>query len=205
MGRTGPECPPAEVRATTVSEMTVTLRERNRLAAMDQVRTVAFDLMSTHGFDAVTVEQIAARSSVSPSTVYRYFGTKEALVLSASRPAHLVERLRETGEATWVEAFRQAVVDVWEADATAAVELSLIVANEPLLHAWERQLLDQRADIAAAFAAQRGKSGGAKDDTRAAAAVGVLIITLLRWHGDTGNKKSLDRLLAKALDAMRTD
>lgn len=172
---------------------------------MEQVRAVAFDLMSTHGFDSVTVEQIAARSSVSPSTVYRYFGTKEALVLSASRPAHLVERLRATTEATWIESFRRAAVEVWEADATAVVELSLIVANDPLLHAWERQLLDQRNDIAAAFAAQRGKSGGAKDDARAGAAVGVLTTTLLRWHGDSGNKKSLDRLLAKALDALRTD
>ncbi len=172
---------------------------------MDQVRAVAFDLMSTHGFDAVTVEQIAARSSVSPSTVYRYFGTKEALVLSASRPAHLVERLRETGETTWVDGFRRAAVDVWEADATAEVELGLITANDPLLHAWERQLLDQRTDIAAAFAAQRGKSGGAKDDARAAAAIGVLTATLLRWHADSENKKSLDRLLAKALDALRSD
>ncbi len=172
---------------------------------MDQVRAVAFELMSTHGFDAVTVEQIAARSTVSPSTVYRYFGTKEALVLSASRPTHLVERLRETGETTWADAFRRAAVEVWETDASSAVELGLIVANDPLLHAWERQLLDQRADIAAAFAAQRGKSGGAKDEARAAAAVGVLTATLLRWHGDPEKKKSLDRLLAKALDALGAD
>ncbi|MEP1122433.1 MAG: TetR/AcrR family transcriptional regulator [Ilumatobacter sp.] len=185
--------------------MTVTLRERNRQAAMEQVRAVAFDLMSTHGFDAVTVEQIAARSSVSPSTVYRYFGTKEALVLSSSRPAHLLERLRETGETTWADAFRRAAVDVWQADPTAAVELGLIVANDPLMHAWERQLLDQRTDIAAAFAARRGKSGGAKDDARAAAAIGVLTAALLRWHGDAASKKSLDRLLAKAFDALRTD
>ena len=71
---------PDRTTATTVAAMTVSLRDRNRRAAMDQVRRVAFDLMSVHGFSAVTVEQIAAQSSVSPSTVYRYFGTKEALV-----------------------------------------------------------------------------------------------------------------------------
>ena len=73
--------------------MAITLRERNRALAMENVRTTAFELMSANGFDSVTVEQIAAQSAVSPSTVYRYFGTKEALVLSAQRPAKLVERV----------------------------------------------------------------------------------------------------------------
>ena len=173
---------------------------------MGQVRSVAFDLMSTNGFDAVTVEQIAARSSVSPSTVYRYFGTKEALVLSASRPTQLVERLQsDDGLRTWVESFQRAVVKVWGTDDTAAIELGLILANEPLLHAWERQLLEQRAHIAAAFASQRGKSGGAKDEARAAASVAVLTTTLLRWHRDGGGKKTLDRLLEKAFGSVRAD
>lgn len=173
---------------------------------MDQVRSVAFELMSANGFDAVTVEQIAARSSVSPSTVYRYFGTKEALVLSASRPVQLVQRLRaDESVRSWVESFHRAAVKVWGTDDTAAVELGLIVANEPLLHAWERQLLDQRVEVAAAFAARRGKAGGAKDDARAATAVAVLTTTLLRWHRGGGGRKSLDRLLGKSFDAARTD
>lgn len=185
--------------------MTVTLRERNRLAAMEQVRSVAFAVMSTHGFDAVTVEQIADRSGISPSTVYRYFGTKEALVLSAARPARLVEQLRgDASGQTWTECFRRAAVAVWEEDDAAETEMGLIVANVALLHAWERQFLDHRADIATAFAHHRGKSGGAKDDTRAAASVAVLTTTLLRWHRE-GGAKPLDRLLAKAFDAVRLD
>jgi len=196
---------------------------------MDQVRSVAFDEMSERGFDAVTVEQIAARSSVSASTVYRYFGTKEALVLSASRPAQLVQLLRadvggrdddddddardgedgggggDGGGRTWAESFQRSAVEVWGNDKTATVELGLILDNDPLLDAWERQLLDQRSDIAAVFATRRGKSGGAKDETRAAAAIAVLTTTLLRWHRDGGGRKSLARLLAKSFDAVRTD
>ena len=186
--------------------MTISLRERNRLAAMDQVRAVAFDLMSANGFDEVTVEQIAARSSVSPSTVYRYFGTKEALVLSASRPARFVEHLRlDESERTWVESFKRAVVEVWGADADVGLELGLVTANEPLLHAWERQFLDQRTEIADVLAARRGKSAGAKDTARAAASVALLTTTLLRWHGDGDSKKPLERLLAKSFDAVRSD
>ncbi|MDG2233265.1 MAG: helix-turn-helix domain containing protein, partial [Ilumatobacter sp.] len=61
------------------------LRERNRQAAMGDVQRVAMRMMQASGFANVTVEEIAAMSGVSPSTVYRYFGTKEALVLWGDR------------------------------------------------------------------------------------------------------------------------
>lgn len=56
------------------------LRERKRLSAMRRIQGVALDLFEARGFDAVTVEQVADASDVSPSSVYRYFGTKEELV-----------------------------------------------------------------------------------------------------------------------------
>jgi AcrR family transcriptional regulator len=57
------------------------LRERKRLAAMRHVQEVALDLFDEQGYGAVTIEQIAATAEVSPSSIYRYFGTKENLVL----------------------------------------------------------------------------------------------------------------------------
>lgn len=57
------------------------LRERKRIAAMVRIQSAALDLFERRGFDAVTVEEIAESSEVSPSSVYRYFGTKERLVL----------------------------------------------------------------------------------------------------------------------------
>ena len=60
---------------------TGTLRERKRTAAMYRIQTTALDLFEGHGFDEVTVEQIAAASDVSASSIYRYFGTKEQIVL----------------------------------------------------------------------------------------------------------------------------
>lgn len=59
----------------------MTLRERKRLAAMHRIQTVALDLFDEHGFDRVTVEQIAESAEVSPSSVYRYFGSKERIVV----------------------------------------------------------------------------------------------------------------------------
>ena len=57
------------------------LRERKKAAAMHRIQSAALELFSTDGYDNVTIEQIADRADVSPSTVYRYFGTKEGLVL----------------------------------------------------------------------------------------------------------------------------
>ena len=57
------------------------LRERKRTAAMYRIQSVALDLFEARGFDAVTVEEVAEASDVSPSSVYRYFGTKEQLVV----------------------------------------------------------------------------------------------------------------------------
>ncbi len=65
----------------TETEPTGGLRERKRLAAMQRIQAVALALFEEHGFTAVTVERIADAADVSPSSVYRYFGTKEQIVL----------------------------------------------------------------------------------------------------------------------------
>ncbi|MFD8104435.1 TetR family transcriptional regulator [Nocardia fluminea] len=58
-----------------------TLRERTRAAMRNEVSEVAFRLFSEQGFDKTTVEQIAAEAGLSRTTFFRYFGTKEELVL----------------------------------------------------------------------------------------------------------------------------
>lgn len=172
---------------------------------MDSVRRTAVELMETHGFDSVTVEQIASKANVSPSTVYRYFGTKEALVLSTQRPAQFVERLAvDAHDLSWVDATCRAAVKVWGGDDSVGAELRLAVANEALLRAWEGQLLDQRDAIAEALAAGRGKKPGAKDAARAACVVATLRTALLRWHRD-GGAKPLRQALDKTFTAIRTD
>lgn len=59
--------------------MPLTLRQQNRLAAIERVIATALDLFEERGYPRVTVEEIAAAAGVSPRTFYRYFGTKEGL------------------------------------------------------------------------------------------------------------------------------
>ncbi|MGW7411205.1 TetR/AcrR family transcriptional regulator [Streptomyces sp. NPDC054863] len=58
------------------------LRERKKIKTRLQIRRATFRLVSTQGWDATTVEQIAAEADVSPSTVLRYFPVKEDIVLT---------------------------------------------------------------------------------------------------------------------------
>ena len=62
--------------------MATGLRERWRINAMRTIQERALDLFDERGFDAVTIEEIAAAAEVSPASVYRYFGTKEGLVVA---------------------------------------------------------------------------------------------------------------------------
>ncbi|WP_406108062.1 TetR/AcrR family transcriptional regulator [Micromonospora globbae] len=58
------------------------LRERWRLKTMRTIQERALDLFDERGFGAVTIEEIAAAAEVSPSSVYRIFGTKQGIVVT---------------------------------------------------------------------------------------------------------------------------
>jgi AcrR family transcriptional regulator len=57
-------------------------RDRKRLETRNGLAAVALELFTERGFDAVTVNDIADRADVDPSTFYRHFGSKEAVIFS---------------------------------------------------------------------------------------------------------------------------
>ena len=59
----------------------LSLTDRKRRAMMRRVQDEAFRRAFEVGYAATTVEAIAAAADVSPSTVYRAFGTKEGIFL----------------------------------------------------------------------------------------------------------------------------
>jgi DNA helicase IV len=59
----------------------VGLRERKRLRMYREVSETAIGLFLERGFDAVSVAEVAAAAEISKPTLFRYFPTKEDLVL----------------------------------------------------------------------------------------------------------------------------
>jgi AcrR family transcriptional regulator len=58
------------------------LRERKKAKTRKAIRDEAFRLIETNGWAATTIEQIADGAEVSPSTFFRYFPSKDAIILA---------------------------------------------------------------------------------------------------------------------------
>ncbi|MEU4115079.1 TetR family transcriptional regulator [Kitasatospora sp. NPDC028055] len=75
-----PDAPTNPVQARL--EAPLSLRERKKLKTRQTVRREAYRLFAEQGYENTTLEQIAAAAEISPSTLFRYFATKEDLVLT---------------------------------------------------------------------------------------------------------------------------
>jgi AcrR family transcriptional regulator len=65
-----------------VSSPALGRRDRKRLETRNGLVAVALELFGERGFGAVTVNDIADRADVDPSTFFRHFGSKEAVIFS---------------------------------------------------------------------------------------------------------------------------
>ncbi|WP_128433394.1 TetR/AcrR family transcriptional regulator [Streptomyces cyaneus] len=83
------------------------LRERKKIKTRTAIRDATYALIKEQGYDATTIEQIAERAEVSPSTVFRYFPTKEDIVLTDEYDPILLEELRKRpADEPWMESLR---------------------------------------------------------------------------------------------------
>ncbi|MER6121851.1 TetR family transcriptional regulator [Streptomyces sp. NPDC001795] len=80
--------------STPAAEPRLGLRERKKIKTRMAIRKATYRLVQEQGYDATTIEQIAEAAEVSPSTVFRYFPTKEDIVVTDEYDPILEEELR---------------------------------------------------------------------------------------------------------------
>jgi AcrR family transcriptional regulator len=86
------------------------LRERKKARTRASIREHALRLFREQGYGATTVEQIAAAAEVSPSTFFRYFPTKEDVVLRDDFDDRMFEAFaRQPPSLTPIAALRAAI------------------------------------------------------------------------------------------------
>jgi AcrR family transcriptional regulator len=125
------------------------LRERRKKLTAAELEAAALRLFGERGFDAVTVDDIAAEADVSRRTFFRYFASKEDVLLAD----HLVQlaRLREAMAArppdeTILTALRNAILSMtgdFEDRKEMVILRGRIMRETPSLQA--RSLVHQRA------------------------------------------------------------
>ncbi len=110
------------------------LRERKIAKAKTSIQKCALKLFAERGYTKTTVEQIAESAEVSPSTFFRYFQTKEAVVLYDSLDPIIIEAFsRQPLTMPIVRALRNAMKETF--DGLSVEEHSLEMQRFELLRA----------------------------------------------------------------------
>ncbi|MFI9615611.1 TetR/AcrR family transcriptional regulator [Streptomyces sp. NPDC052023] len=150
------------VRSTPAGGPLPGLRERKKIKTRESIRSAAFALVGRQGYDATTIEQIAERAEVSPSTVLRYFPAKEDIVLCDEQGAALAEafRARPAGE-PWPESLRHVVREAVTRETRERPEVTRLrcrlMAEVPMVRS---RMLEAMAGAGHTLAAAVGERSG---------------------------------------------
>jgi AcrR family transcriptional regulator len=172
------------------------LRERKKRATRETILVQAMALFGEHGYDAVTVADVARAAGVSEKTVFNYFPAKEDLVFNEGqvRREALIDaiRARLPGESL-VEPFRRQTEEL-----IARVELGAdprivavprLVAGSPVLR--ERLFLGWEREAAVLAPVIAEETGAAPDDL-----VAAVVARSLAWTNRLVFRAAFNRLIA---------
>jgi AcrR family transcriptional regulator len=128
----------------------VGLRERHKRRTREAIGAAAMSLFFQHGYDAVTVADVARQAGVSVATVFNYFSTKEDLFFDEVEPlqAALVEAVRSCpAGGSVLEALREQVVYQLTAGRTQAEAEEVTSFHAAIVDSAELQRREQHIQL----------------------------------------------------------
>jgi AcrR family transcriptional regulator len=183
---------------------TIGLRERKKAKTMESIQKHAMRLFREKGYNETTIEQIAEAAEVSPSTFFRYFPTKEDVVLKDNYDPLLITAFeKQPPDLSPVQAIRQAIVsglsDFTADELQTLRERNLLVMTVPELRAASmNNMMETMLVVTEAVAKRVGRNA---DDfavqTSAGAFIGICISVMSYFaeHPDTDLVQLLDQAL----------
>jgi len=187
----------------------LSLRDRKRLAAMRRAQEVALELFDEHGYDRVTVEQIAAVAELSPSSIYRHFGTKEQLILWDDYDPQILQRMTDKlathppVEALYL-AIRDVYAQIFDRDERLIRLRTRYSIEEPSVQASVALQTDQLAQFVASLLAMH--TGRPDDDLEvrviAGALIGALSASIRQWYL-TDYERPFDQVMDETFEVLR--
>ncbi|WP_436848270.1 TetR/AcrR family transcriptional regulator [Streptomyces flaveolus] len=184
------------------------LRERKKIKTREAIRAATYALIEEQGYDATTIDQIADRAEVSPSTVFRYFPTKEDIVLTDEYDPLMLEELRArpAGE-SWTDSVRhvmhRAIDEMMAEDPDVVRVRAHLAVQVPAVRSRMAESMSETGRLLRVALAER--SGLAADSLEvrvyATALVGGLMEANLCW-AENGFQEDLRDMLDRALDVL---
>jgi AcrR family transcriptional regulator len=179
------------------------LRERKKARTRAAIRDHALRLIREQGYDATTVEQIAEAAEVSPSTFFRYFPTKEDVVLQDDMDLLWIDAFRaQPLELSTIAAMRaslhEAFANLSGDDMALLRETMDLALNIPAVRARMLDELGRTTQVLAGAVAER--TGRAADDFAVLTVTGaVLGVAMAAWFDDPSDLEAFAEKLERGL------
>jgi AcrR family transcriptional regulator len=191
---------------------TVGLRERKKLRTRAQLTDAALRLFTKRGFDGTTIDDIVEAVEVSPRTFFRYFDSKEDVVIGffddmgEELRAMLAARPQREPPFTAVRRSLGSLIGLYTDEADRVMATKRLADETPAIRA---RLLDKHARWENAVTEELATRLGVDPDRDprprliAAVALAALSTAVTRWVDGDG-RENLPVLLDQALEAVAT-
>lgn len=198
-----------QVKFFRVVEPAEGLRSRKKAKTRMMIEDAALRLFADQGYEATTVEQIAAEVEISTTTFFRYFPSKADVVLchqDANMPLLREVILAHPPGDSDLSAVQHAINEVWvpNADPLHSQRAGLAVATSPSLRGLYNDMSRNWLEgIAAALAERRGLREPDDEATiTARVALGVFNEAVRAW-GSSGYKVAVGTMVESAFATLR--
>ncbi|MFH9547347.1 TetR/AcrR family transcriptional regulator [Streptomyces sp. NPDC051445] len=184
------------------------LRERKKIKTREAIRTATYALVGEQGYEATTIDQIAERAEVSPSTVFRYFPTKEDIVLTDEWDPILMRELQaRPADEPWPETVRYVMLKALRMGLQDDLEVARLRTRLMVqVPAVRSRMMESMSVTGRMFSLAVGERTGLDPDSLEVrvytmSLVGGLMQTSMYW-AEHGHQDDFEDLLVRTLNVL---